>query len=78
MKQIFLRELFWLMLSFVLSLILSFVFMELVELTSTDRNLEPIEEVFSVQLYLIGCVVSVIAIYMVRVIFIAIKMFTSR
>lgn len=78
MKQIFLRELFWLVLSFVLSLILSFVFMELVELTSTDRNLEPIEEVFSVQLYLIGCVVSVIAIYMVRVIFIAIKMFTSR
>lgn len=78
MKQIFLRELFWLVLSFVLSLVLSFIFMELVELTSTDRNLQPIEEVFSVQLYLIGCVVSVIAIYMVRIIFMAIKMFTSR
>lgn len=74
--KIFVRELFWLVLSAVLSLILGFVFLELIELTSTQRTLQPIEQVFSVELYLIGCLISIVAIYIVRIIFIAIKMFT--
>lgn len=74
--KIFVRELFWLVLSTVLSLILGFVFLELIELTSTQRTLQPIEQVFSVELYLIGCLISIVAIYIVRIIFIAIKMFT--
>tara|TARA_B110000037_G_scaffold45320_2_gene55584 strand:+ start:1090 stop:1323 length:234 start_codon:yes stop_codon:yes gene_type:complete len=77
MKAVILRELFWLVISTVLSLVLSFVFLELLELTSSERSLKPIEKVFSVQLYLIGCFLSFIAIYIVRVIISAVKMFTQ-
>jgi|TARA_B110000977_G_C10753210_1_gene367711 hypothetical protein len=77
MKAVILRELFWLVISTVLSLLLSFVFLELLELTSSERSLKPIEKVFSVQLYLIGCFLSFIAIYIVRVIISAVKMFTQ-
>ena len=77
MKAVILRELFWLVISTVLSLLLSFVFLELLDLTSSERSLKPIEKVFSVQLYLIGCFLSFIAIYIVRVIISAVKMFTQ-
>lgn len=77
MKAVILRELFWLVISMVLSLVLSFVFIELLDLTSSERSLKPIEKVFSVQLYLIGCFLSFIAIYIVRVIISAVKMFTQ-
>ena len=77
MKAVLLRELFWLVLSTVLSLVLSFVFLELLDLTSSERSLKSIEKVFSVQLYLIGCFLSFIAIYIVRVIVSAVKMFTQ-
>lgn len=78
MKSIILRELFWIILSFVISLILGFIFLELLELTSTDRSLKRIEKVFSVQLYIIGCIVSFISIYIVRIIFAAIRMFVGK
>ena len=77
MKAVILRELFWLVISTVLSLVLSFVFLELLDLTSSERSLKKIEKVFSVQLYLIGCFLSFIAIYIVRVIISAVKMFTQ-
>jgi len=78
MKSIILRELFWIILSFVISLILGFIFLELLELTSTDRSLKRIEKVFSVQLYIIGCIVSFVSIYIVRIIFAAIRMFVHK
>ena len=78
MKSIILRELFWIILSFVISLILGFIFLELLELTSTDRSLKRIEKVFSVQLYIIGCIVSFISIYIVRIIYAAIRMFVHK
>ena len=78
MKSIILRELFWIILSFVISLILGFVFLELLELTSTDRSLKRIEKVFSVQLYIIGCIVSFVSIYIVRIIFAAIRLFVRK
>lgn len=78
MKSIILRELFWIILSFVISLILGFIFLEVLELTSTDRSLKRIEKVFSVQLYIIGCIVSFISIYIVRIIFAAIRMFVHK
>ena len=73
MRAIFLRELFWFVLSFVLSLVLAFFFLEVLNLTASDRSLKRVEQVFSVQLYLIGCVVSFIAIYIVRIIVFALK-----
>ncbi|MDA9144403.1 hypothetical protein N9N76_01500 [Flavobacteriaceae bacterium] len=78
MKTIILRELFWLVLSFVLSLVLSFFFLELLDLTSSARDLKRVEQIFSVQLYLIGCVVSFISIYIVRIIVTAIKLLVQK
>lgn len=73
MKKIIFREIFWLILTIVLSLFVSFIFMELFELSSTDKNLKSIEKIFSVQLYIIGCIVSFICIYIIRVIVATIK-----
>tara|TARA_B100001248_G_C27242263_1_gene389899 strand:- start:543 stop:779 length:237 start_codon:yes stop_codon:yes gene_type:complete len=77
MKKIILRELFWFIMSFVLSLFLSLIFLEILDLTSTERSMKSIEKIFSVQLYIVGCIVSFICIYIVRVIIAAIKMFTN-
>ncbi|MAJ36319.1 MAG: hypothetical protein CMC19_09940 [Flavobacteriaceae bacterium] len=73
MKKIIVRETFWFLLSVVLSLLLSFVFLEILQLTSTNRNMNKLEQVFSVQLYIIGCFMSIIFIYVVRVIAYALK-----
>ncbi len=73
MKKIIFREIFWLILTIVLSLFVSFIFMEFFELSSTDKNLKSIEKIFSVQLYIIGCIVSFICIYIIRVIVATIK-----
>jgi|TARA_B110001452_G_scaffold184345_1_gene154941 hypothetical protein len=73
MKKIFLREVFWLILTSVLSLIVSFLFMEFVELSSAERGMKSIEKVFSVQLYIVGTIVSFICIYIIRIIVYAIK-----
>ena len=75
MKAILLRELFWLVLSSVLSLVLAFLFLEVLDLTSSERGLKPIEKVFSVQMYVFGCIFSFIAMYIIRVIVSAVKMF---
>ena len=75
MKAILLRELFWLVLSSVLSLVLAFLFLEVLDLTSSERGLKPIEKVFSVHMYVFGCIFSFIAIYIIRVIVSAVKMF---
>jgi len=73
MKNFFVRELFWFVLTFVISLILSLIFMELSNLTSTNKSMMDIEKIFTVQLYIIGCIVSFISIYIVRIIVVAIK-----
>ena len=77
MKKIILRELFWFIMSFVLSLFLSLIFLEILDLTSTERSMKSIEKIFSVQLYIVGCIVSFVCIYIVRVIIAAIKMFAN-
>ena len=74
MLKILYREIFWFLLSIILALFFSFVFLGVLDLSSTERGLKPIEEVFSVQLYLIGCLVSFICIYIVRLIVGLIKM----
>lgn len=73
MKNIFVRELFWLVLGSVLSLFLSFIFLALLSLTSAEENLNSIEKIFTVQLYIIGCFVSLISIYIFRIIVKAVK-----
>ena len=78
MKAIFMRELFWFILTIVISLLLSLFFMELVNLSSSSINLKDIEEIFTVQLYIIGCIVSFICIYIIRIIIITVKAFLTK
>lgn len=73
MKATIIKELFWFVFGSVISLFLAFIFLFLLNLTSSQETMNSIEKVFTVQLYLIGCLVSLISIYIFRIITIAIK-----
>ncbi len=68
MKDLIIREIFWLIISFLISIVLSFVFLEFLALSSTKPELNSIEKLFTLQLYIIGCVVSFISVYIVRIV----------
>ena len=78
MKEIIVKEFFWLIIGSLVSLILSFVFLGLLELTSAAEEMNEIEKVFSIQLYIIGCFVSVISVYIVRIVVSATKKYLTR
>ena len=78
MKAAIVKEFFWLIIGSLFSLILSFVFLGLLDLTSGAEELNEIEKVFSVQLYIEGCVVSLISIYIIRIVVSAIKKYIIR
>ena len=78
MKAAIVREFFWLIIGSLSSLILSFVFLGLLDLTSGAEELNEIEKVFSVQLYFVGCIVSLISIYIVRIVVSATKNYMIR
>lgn len=78
MKEIFIKEFFWLIIGSLLSLILSFVFLGLFKLTSADSVMNEVEKVFSIQLYIIGCFVSLISIYIVRIVVNATKKYIIK
>ena len=68
MREILLKEFFWFIIGSLLSLVLSFIFLGLLELTTADSKMNEVEKVFSLQLYIIGCFVSLISIYIVRIV----------
>ena len=68
MKDLIIREIFWLIISFLISIVLSFVFLEFLALSSTKPELNSIEKLFTLQLYIIGCVVCFISVYIVRIV----------
>ena len=78
MKEIIVKEFFWLIIGSLVSLILSFVFLGLLELTSAAEEMNEIEKVFSIQLYIIGCFVSLISVYIVRIIVSATKKYLTK
>ena len=78
MKEIILKEFFWLIIGSLVSLILSFVFLGLLELTSAAEEMNEIEKVFSIQLYIIGCFVSLISVYIVRIVVSATKKYLTK
>lgn len=78
MKAAIVKEFFWLIIGSLFSLILSFVFLGLLDLTSGAEELNEIEKVFSVQLYIVGCVVSLISIYIIRIVVSAIRKYIIR
>jgi hypothetical protein len=68
MKELILRELFWLVISFLISLVASFLFLEFLAISSSEPELNSLEKLFTLQLYIIGCIVSFISVYIVRVV----------
>ena len=78
MKETIVKEFFWLIIGSLISLILSFVFLGLLDLTSADVEMNEVEKVFSIQLYIIGCIVSLISVYIVRVVVYATKKYMNR
>ena len=78
MKETIVKEFFWLIIGSLVSLILSFVFLGLLDLTSAAEEMNEVEKVFSIQLYMIGCIVSLISIYIVRIVVYDTKKYMNR
>jgi hypothetical protein len=64
MKDLIVRELFWFVISFLI---------ELMALSSSEPELNSLEKLFTLQLYIIGCIVSFISVYIVRIVLSFIK-----
>ena len=73
MKDRIVKEFFWLVIGSLMSLLLSFVFIALLGITSVEVKMNEIEKIFSIQLYILGCFVSLLSIYIVRIVVSAIK-----
>lgn len=73
MKDFIIKELFWFIIIFMISLVLSFLFLGMLSLTSSDPSLNEVEKVFTVQLYIVGCIVSMLCVYLIRIVVAAIK-----
>lgn len=68
MKKTIIKELFWFVISALLALILAFVFLFLLNLTSAEQTINRFEKLFTIQLYIVGWSVSFITIYIFRII----------
>jgi len=68
MKEILLREFFWFIVFSLISLFLSLVFLLFLKITYAEPFLNEIEKVFTFQLYFIGWIVSLISLYIIRII----------
>ena len=73
MKDRVVKEFFWLVIGSLMSLLLSFFFIALLGLTSVEVKMNEIEKIFTIQLYILGCFVSLLSIYIVRIVVSAIK-----
>lgn len=68
MKKTILKELMWLIIASILAVPLSFVFIMLFKLTSSNPKLNEVEKVFTIQLFMIGWLVMFLCIYIVRIV----------
>ena len=72
MKKAILREILWFFVALLLSLPLAFAFIGLLKLTSAGPELNDVEKVFTLQLFVIGAIVSFACVYVVRLVYLAI------
>ena len=68
MKKTILKELMWFIIASILAVPLSFVFLMLFKLTSSNPKLNEIEKVFTIQLFMIGWLVMFLCVYIVRIV----------
>jgi hypothetical protein len=67
MKKLY-KELIWFILSFIATIILSFFILKLLKLNSIGAQINEIEKLFLIQLYFIVSLITIIFIYLVRLI----------
>jgi len=68
MKKTILKELMWFIIASILAVPLSFVFLLLFKLTSSNPKLNKIKKVFTIQLFMIGWLVMFLCVYIVRIV----------
>ena len=68
MKKTILKELMWFIIASILAVPLSFVFLLLFKLTSSNPKLNEVEKVFTIQLFMIGWLVMLLCVYIVRIV----------
>jgi len=68
MKKTILKELMWFIIASILAVPLSFVFLMLFKLTSSNPKLNEVEKVFTIQLFMIGWLVMLLCLYIVRIV----------
>jgi ABC-type tungstate transport system substrate-binding protein len=68
MKKTILKELMWFIITSILAVPLSFVFLMLFKLTSSNPKLNEVEKVFTIQLFMIGWLVMFLCVYIVRIV----------
>jgi ABC-type tungstate transport system substrate-binding protein len=68
MKKTILKELMWFIIASILAVPLSFVFLMLFKLTSSNPKLNEVEKVFTIQLFMIGWLVMFLCVYIVRIV----------
>jgi ABC-type tungstate transport system substrate-binding protein len=58
----------WFIIASILAVPLSFVFLMLFKLTSSNPKLNEVEKVFTIQLFMIGWLVMFLCVYIVRIV----------
>jgi cytosine/uracil/thiamine/allantoin permease len=68
MKKTIIRELFWFVISALLSVVIAFIILWMISLTSVSGQLNQIEKILTIQLYAVSWVISLISIYIIRIV----------
>jgi hypothetical protein len=74
MKALILKEIIWFFIAVLMSIPLSFLFLSFLSLTSQEPAMNRVEKIFTVQLFVIGCVIMFVCTYTVRIVVKGIKM----
>lgn len=68
MKKIIKRELFWFVVSILMSTVIAFFVLMLMGLSTEQAQINEVEKILTVQLYVISWLISLITIYIFRII----------
>ncbi|MEM9820740.1 MAG: hypothetical protein AAF985_06695 [Bacteroidota bacterium] len=73
MKKIIAKEFLWFLLTIALAFLLGFVFLFGLDLTTSGHEPTEEDQIFVIQFYLLGFVLSFVGIYLIRLIVVAMK-----
>jgi heme/copper-type cytochrome/quinol oxidase subunit 2 len=76
--KVFARELIWLMIALMLCLPVAYIFGSMLQLSPEDQVMRVEEEVFEMELYIIGAIIGVIFTYIMRLVMWAIVKYAAR